>query len=188
MKRAKAAITLIIVLFFVLIVPAFSSTSSERIKVEKIEELMLLERYSEAAAQCAEFLHAHKKSRYRERVEYLEGISKSKCGDSPRKAYDIHSRYPSAIVEGTIIPLDDVGRQSTSLYIVQVGVFSKNKNARSLESKLRKDGFDTDIIKMKDGSKTMYRVVAGKFRDINNAEKLLAKLKIKGYPAEIVNG
>lgn len=73
---------------------------------------------------------------------------------------------------------------SGTLYRVQAGAFSDEKNAKSLEEKIKKEGFQTCIVKQGD----LYKVQVGAFSSKENANKQLSALTEAGFKAFITNG
>jgi len=67
--------------------------------------------------------------------------------------------------------------KSDSLYRVQVGAFREVDNAKRLEEMLKKDGFNTYLLK----SNGLYKVQTGAFSKKSNAENLAKELKGKKY-------
>ena len=65
-----------------------------------------------------------------------------------------------------------------TLYRVQVGAYKVLNNARAMENRLKKDGFDTYMIKT---TNNLYRVQTGAYAVRDNAIKLENQLKAKGY-------
>ncbi len=68
-----------------------------------------------------------------------------------------------------------------TLYRVQCGAFSVYQNAKNLESRLKKDGYDTYIVTTTVNGKKLYRVQTGAFSVKQNAINLQNKLKADGY-------
>ena len=68
-----------------------------------------------------------------------------------------------------------------TLYRVQCGAFSVYQNAKNLESRLKKDGYDTYIVTANINGKKLYRVQTGAFSVKENAINLQNKLKADGY-------
>ncbi|TDX49031.1 SPOR domain-containing protein [Orenia marismortui] len=66
------------------------------------------------------------------------------------------------------------------LYVVQVGAFAKEKNAKGLVEQLQSKGFTAYIT-----SKNPYRVQVGAFRTKNAAQELGTELKNYGFPIYI---
>lgn len=64
------------------------------------------------------------------------------------------------------------------LYRVQVGAYKVLTNAKAMETRLKKDGYATYMIKTTGG---LYRVQTGAFAVKDNAIKLERELKVKGY-------
>ena len=67
-------------------------------------------------------------------------------------------------------------------YRVQAGAFKSEKNAKSLQAKLKTAGFSV-IIKQIDG---LYKCQMGAFRNKSNAEDLLQSVKSKGFDAFLI--
>lgn len=67
------------------------------------------------------------------------------------------------------------------LYRVQCGAYSKIENASNLVDKLKRDGYDTYLIK----ANGLYKVQCGAFANKANAGALAAKLKASGYATYI---
>ena len=64
-----------------------------------------------------------------------------------------------------------------TLYRVQLGAFTEKKNAERFAAALKKEGFDTYIVKIG----KFFKVQVGAFAEKKNAERLLAKLKAAGH-------
>lgn len=64
-----------------------------------------------------------------------------------------------------------------TLYRVQLGAFAEKKNAERFTAALKKEGFDTYIVKIG----KFFKVQVGAFKEKQNAERLLAKLKAAGH-------
>lgn len=71
--------------------------------------------------------------------------------------------------------------ESTTLYRVQTGAFSKKANADALAAKLKAAGFDTYITQ----SGNLYKVQVGAYSVKANAEAMASKLKAAGYDTYI---
>lgn len=69
------------------------------------------------------------------------------------------------------------------LYRVQVGAFKNEDNAHAMATRVRRDGFETYIVKDAD----LIRVQLGAFANEANAEALLKRVKDKGHDAFITN-
>ena len=63
------------------------------------------------------------------------------------------------------------------MYRVQCGAYKNKSNALELEKKLKKDGFDTYVVKVDD----LYKVQCGAYKNKSNAVDLAKKLDKKGY-------
>ena len=64
------------------------------------------------------------------------------------------------------------------VYTVQVGAFSKEKNAQNLAKEIRDKGYQTYVVK----GKTLYKVQVGEFKSYEEAQNISQKLKELGYP------
>lgn len=84
----------------------------------------------------------------------------------------------------TPIPLQQMGVAEIPLYSVQVGSFSKAKNAKQLVSKLMRARYDARVLL--DDAKEIYRVRVGSFVSRHDVLILERKLKKEGYPTKIV--
>ena len=71
--------------------------------------------------------------------------------------------------------------ESSTLYRVQTGAFSKKANADALAAKLKAAGFDTYITQ----SGNLYKVQVGAYSVKANAEAMASKLKAAGYDTYI---
>lgn len=70
---------------------------------------------------------------------------------------------------------------SSTLYRVQTGAFSNEKNAKAMSDKVKKSGFDAIIVK----SNNLFKVQIGAFSNKSNAEKLAAKLTSAGFKSYV---
>jgi hypothetical protein len=80
--------------------------------------------------------------------------------------------------------LRQMGVSEIPLYSVQVGSFSKEKNAKQLLSKLMRARYDARVLK--DDIKEIYRVRVGSYVSRHDVLILERKLKKEGYPTKIV--
>lgn len=74
-----------------------------------------------------------------------------------------------------------VEQKPATLYRVQVGAYSIYENAKKMEERLKKDGYDTYIVTANVNGKKLYRVQTGAFSIKQNAINLQNKLKQHGY-------
>lgn len=74
--------------------------------------------------------------------------------------------------------------QTTNLYKVQVGAFSKKENADLMLQKVKSAGYDTYMVEV-DG---LYKVQVGAFSNKSNAETTLLRLKNADFEAYITGG
>jgi N-acetylmuramoyl-L-alanine amidase len=72
-------------------------------------------------------------------------------------------------------------QKSNTLYRVQVGAYAVYENAKKMEERLKKDGYDTYIVTANVNGKKLYRVQTGAFSIKQNAINLQNKLKADGY-------
>ena len=73
--------------------------------------------------------------------------------------------------------------QTTKYYRVQVGVFSKIENAKTLQRQLQTAGFSTTIKNING----LYKVQIGAYSKKENANACLKKVKAKGFNAFITH-
>ncbi|MFH0790849.1 MAG: SPOR domain-containing protein [Candidatus Omnitrophota bacterium] len=72
-------------------------------------------------------------------------------------------------------------------YTVQVGSFTKQKNADRLMRKLLEKGYSAYIEDTVSGEKEdIYRVRVGRYHSLKEAEELRDKLSLQGYPTKII--
>jgi len=71
-------------------------------------------------------------------------------------------------------------------WMVQLGSFSAEENARKFAGALEKQKFPAKVSSFRSGSKTMYRVQVGPRPDRESAEKLAAQLKRAGHKGIVV--
>ncbi len=81
-------------------------------------------------------------------------------------------------------PLQQMSIVETPLYSVQVGSFSREKNAKQLTSRLLRVNYDARV--MGDDARKIFRVRVGSFVSKHDALILERKLKKEGYPTKIV--
>ena len=89
----------------------------------------------------------------------------------------LSSKFPY-IAEQINEALSNDSSKAPTLYVVQAGAFSSNRNAAKMKNQLRKAGFDEYITKG-----NLYRVQVGAFKEYANAEALAARLRAKGFTA-----
>jgi len=90
---------------------------------------------------------------------------------------------PSVIKTPTVEPEVKVVKESEiasdkKVYTVQVGAFSKEKNAHNLAKEIRDKGYQTYVVK----GRTLYKVQVGEFKSYEEAQNISQKLKELGYP------
>ena len=92
--------------------------------------------------------------------------------------------YGFDIIAGinTMKKINIIQQPEQKYYRVQAGAFKSEKNAKSLQAKLRTAGFSV-IIKQIDG---LYKCQMGAFRNKSNAEDLLQSVKSKGFDAFLI--
>ncbi len=81
-------------------------------------------------------------------------------------------------------PLQQMSVAEMPLYSVQVGSFSKERNAKQLLSRLMRARYDANVLR--DEYKEIYRVRVGSYISRHDALILERKLKKEGYPTKIV--
>lgn len=82
-----------------------------------------------------------------------------------------------------LVPLKQMALEENAFYAVQVGSFSKRRNAQGLINKLLHDHYDAYL--KTDESDHMYRVRVGKLSSKKEALALESQLKKEGYPTKI---
>ncbi|MDD5583987.1 MAG: SPOR domain-containing protein [Candidatus Omnitrophica bacterium] len=92
----------------------------------------------------------------------------------------LKERYPGSIEANILGPAQEV----CYFFSIQVGAFSKKKNAEELEAELKKN-YAAYIAEEKNGGYALYKVRVGKFTDRKEAESMRVKLAKQGYPARI---
>lgn len=73
---------------------------------------------------------------------------------------------------------------SGKLHKVQLGAFKNKENAKNLEKRAKKEGFDTFVVR--EGS--LYKVQIGAYANAENAKKQAQKANDKGFDVYITNG
>ena len=68
-------------------------------------------------------------------------------------------------------------RQATLYFSIQVGAFSRKRNAENLANRLRKKGYSVDIVSPVPGKSRLYKVKVGKFKTRSAALKTAQKLR-----------
>lgn len=81
------------------------------------------------------------------------------------------------------VPLRQMGLEESIFYTVQVGSFSKQRNAQRLVNKLLNRQYDAYLGEDESGSR--YRVRVGRFSSKSEARVLEDRLKKEGYPTKI---
>jgi len=76
-----------------------------------------------------------------------------------------------------VLKESEVGSEKRT-YTIQVGAFSREKNALNLAKEIKSKGYHTYVIK----GKTLYKVQVGEFKSYKEAQKISKKIKELGYP------
>lgn len=97
-------------------------------------------------------------------------------------AEEVNKRL-SAKIEDKVEVSKEETKDKSALYKVQVGTFSKEKNAKTYIEKLREAGF----ICIKENVNGKWYVYAGSFAVKKNAEEIIKKLEKAGFDAIIKN-
>ena len=99
----------------------------------------------------------------------------------------VNSGIDTSPSEPTSSENSNITYDSTPLYLVQVGAFSKKENAEVYKSEAINKGFKQSYIRSSTvNGKTLYRVQVGAFANKGNAEAYLKEAKSKGFDALIV--
>ncbi|MFC1514978.1 SPOR domain-containing protein [Candidatus Omnitrophota bacterium] len=93
----------------------------------------------------------------------------------------IAEKFPKSIEAEA---LDELERRGFH-FVVQVGAFRDQKNARDLGAKLKNDGFSAYVAEASEDGNLFYKVRIGMFAKRSSAESELEALIKKGYPARI---
>lgn len=75
---------------------------------------------------------------------------------------------------------------SSKAYYIQVGVFSKTANAKTVQAKLAKSGFRVILSPVKSGGAERMRVRVGPFGERSDADDALAKIKRAGEKNAVI--
>lgn len=73
-------------------------------------------------------------------------------------------------------------KSTAKYYRVQCGAFSNENGAKSLQARLKNEGFDSTIKKING----LFKVQLGAYGNRDNSEKMLSKVKSKGFDAIII--
>ena len=115
---------------------------------------------------------------------YKLGECHAKLGDreTSKKYYGkLVKSYPESL-EAKLL----VGEKSDFVtYCVQLGSFTKWKNAKNLHDELKKKGFDVNIVTARVGDSRFYRVRVGQYNRFSDAEDKARELRNKGYAVKI---
>jgi tetratricopeptide (TPR) repeat protein len=71
-------------------------------------------------------------------------------------------------------------------YMVQVGAFSNQGNAKDLSAKLNAEGYTTFIVEALSANKKIFKVRVGNFKNQGQAREAEKKLQKEGYPTKII--
>jgi tetratricopeptide (TPR) repeat protein len=100
--------------------------------------------------------------------------------DKKRYLKKIKEKFPSCIEMKYISVLESYG----DYFTIQVGAFSKKKNALSLKEELSKR-YPVYIVEEKSGGILLYKVRVGKFKNRNKTKRVYMKLIKEGFSARI---
>ncbi|MBI3253011.1 MAG: SPOR domain-containing protein [Candidatus Omnitrophica bacterium] len=84
------------------------------------------------------------------------------------------------------VPLKQMAAEEAPFFAVQVGSFSRKRNADGLLKKLLGRGYDAYLENNKDAKREFYRVRVGKAASKEEAEALARHLEKDGYPTKII--
>ncbi len=170
----KIFILLIIASVIINSAVSFAYSSNEKRAYENLEVLMLRENYEAVLYESRKFLREFPSSRLKHKVKKLNSLAEKKLEQLYEKK------------ESPVAPAQSITPQEEIFYIVQVGVFRKYSNVKKLKTKLKRQGFESVILKVWKSGKVYYRICAGKFKNLDNAKRLARNLKRKGHSAEII--
>ena len=100
--------------------------------------------------------------------------------DKKKYLQKIRIRFPKSPEIQLVEVLENYG----DYFTIQVGAFSKQKNALSLREELE-DKYPTYVVHDKRGSLDIYKVKVGKYRERTEADSVYQQLRKQGYPARI---
>ena len=140
-------------LILALILPV-ADVPAESEDLKNVEVLMLRDKYAQAAKECRKILDGRKQGKIRAKAGRFLEICLLKQGSGE--------------------PL---------YFSVQVGCFSRKKNAGKLREELIERGFRAYILELPGDE--LYYVRVGKFSNKSEAKSLEKRLKSKGYPTKI---
>ncbi|MDD5195745.1 MAG: SPOR domain-containing protein, partial [Candidatus Omnitrophica bacterium] len=103
-----------------------------------------------------------------------------KWDDNKKYTSLLKEKYSNSIEANLLGPLQDV----CYFFSIQVGAFSKKKNAEDLARELQKN-YNVYVVEDKTATLTLYKVRVGKFTDRKEAESMRLRLAKQGYPARI---
>lgn len=112
------------------------------------------------------------------RIDIKVMRDKSKLVELGRNvAFAVAKEYGLKRKKGAVNPVNKTQAAAGTLYRVQVGAFSKVRNAQDLASEIRKKGFQTYVVQVGN----LHKVQVGAFAIKKNAEQQLKRLKNAGY-------
>jgi len=141
--------------------------------------------YVKAKAHYQELLNESDNGRLLPLVYQRLGQCALKLGETDEaKSYlaTMQQKYPG------YLQMDESGAAnpaSVNFYAVQVGSFSKKKNAENLTQKLAGNGYPAYAEEAAARGIVSYRVRVGKFNSRKEAQEMESKLAQEGYPAKI---
>jgi tetratricopeptide (TPR) repeat protein len=150
-----------------------------------IADLYLLQQdFLNASQSYQNFIRDYPKSDFLSAAYFGLGRSLLKQGQwQEAKIYltKVEQDYPLSFEAGLAKKLSS----QEFYFTVQVGSFSKQKNAQALCQKLKDNGLDSFLQEETIKDITFYRVRVGKFNSRQQAEDLASQLSQQGYPTKI---
>ena len=187
----------------------FSDAAFSAVSFEQIEESYLKEDFASTEKLATQFLSASSNNSQAEEVKYLRAVSLVKLDrveegrsellkiEQSNASREIRMRAsdslayvkaPALLVQAPILSagraLPQMGiEESTLLYCVQVGSFSKQSNAERLLNRLLRNRYEAYI--QQDAVGRLFRVRVGQLAQRVDAITLQRRLKKDGYPTKI---
>ena len=173
--------------------PRSGDTRAEEVSLIRALSLMKLGRFEEARpileklAASALSTEVRAQAAYSLGDSYYFGNDRAHADVYYRKAVESYPEHGEAEqvrhLIGLSSPYHQGGVEETVLYSVQVGSFSRRRNAERLLNKLTRNRYDA-YISPEEASK-YFRVRVGRLTDPQDAQTLSDRLKKDGYPTKI---
>jgi hypothetical protein len=185
-------------------VQGLSATSASPVLYEKIEESFLKEDFSSVDRLATQFLSGHARTEQADEALYLQSLALLKLGrftegreklaglERQSLSAEMKKRAASSLTDSDYLnnnvqspkqPLRQMALEENQVFLVQVGSFSKQKNAERILDRLLHNRYDAYV--SQDKFERMFRVRVGRLTDRKAALALEERLKKDGYPTKI---